>query len=44
MKLNKLIDTNLDIDIKGIVDDSRLVKNGYIFVATKGFNVDHLYR
>lgn len=41
MKLNKLIDTNLDIEIKGIVDDSRLVKNGYIFVATKGFNVDH---
>ncbi len=41
MKLNKLIDTDLDIDIKGIVDDSRLVKNGYIFVATKGFNVDH---
>lgn len=41
MRLNKLIDTNLDIDIKGIVDDSRLVKDGYIFVATKGFNVDH---
>ena len=41
MKLNKLIDTDLDIDIKGIVDDSRLVKDGYIFVATKGFNVDH---
>lgn len=41
MKLNKLIDTCLDIDIKGIVDDSRLVKPGYIFVATKGFNVDH---
>lgn len=41
MRLNKLIDTNLDIDIKGIVDDSRLVKPGYIFVATKGFNVDH---
>ena len=41
MKLNKLVDTDLDIDIKGIVDDSRLVKDGYIFVATKGFNVDH---
>ena len=41
MKLNKLIETDLDIDIKGIVDDSRLVKEGYIFVATKGFNVDH---
>lgn len=41
MKLNKLIDTDLDINIKGIVDDSRLVKDGYIFVATKGFNVNH---
>jgi len=41
MKLNKLISTDLDIDIKGIVDDSRLVKKGYIFVATKGYNVDH---
>ena len=41
MKLNKLIDTDLDVDIKGIVDDSRLVKDGYIFVATRGFNVDH---
>lgn len=41
MKLNKLVDTDLDIDIKGIVDDSRLVRDGYIFVATKGFNVDH---
>ena len=41
MKLNKLIGTDLDIDIKGIVDDSRLVKKGYIFVATKGYNVDH---
>lgn len=41
MKLKKIIDTDLDIEIKGIVDDSRLVKDGYIFVATKGFNVDH---
>ena len=41
MKLKDLIDCDLDIDIKGIVDDSRLVKDGYIFVATKGFNVDH---
>ena len=41
MKLKDLIDYDLDIDIKGIVDDSRLVKDGYIFVATKGFNVDH---
>ena len=41
MKLNKLLDTNLDIDIKGITDDSRLVKKDYLFVATKGYNVDH---
>lgn len=41
MKLNKLIDTDLDINITGIVDDSRLVKKGYIFVATKGYNADH---
>ncbi|MBR5370565.1 MAG: UDP-N-acetylmuramoyl-L-alanyl-D-glutamate--2,6-diaminopimelate ligase, partial [Bacilli bacterium] len=41
MKLRELIDCDLDIDITGIVDDSRLVKPGYIFVATKGFNVDH---
>ena len=41
MKLRELIDYDLDIDIKGIVDDSRLVKKDYIFVATKGFNVDH---
>ena len=41
MKIKKLIDTDFDIEIKGIIDDSRLVKDGYIFVATKGFNVDH---
>ena len=41
MKLDKLINTNLDIDIKGITDDSRLVQEGYLFVATKGYNVDH---
>jgi len=32
---------NCDILIKGITDDSRLVKKGYLFVATKGYNVDH---
>ena len=41
MKLNELIKTDLNIDIKGIADDSRLVEDGYIFVATKGYNVDH---
>ena len=39
--INKLIDCNYDIKIKGITDDSRLVKPGYLFVATKGYNVDH---
>lgn len=41
MKLSDLIDTKLDLDITGIIDDSRLVKKGYVFVATKGYNVDH---
>ena len=41
MKINKLIDTNLDLEIKGITDDSRSVREGYLFVATKGYNVDH---
>ncbi len=40
-KLSELIECSFDIDIFGIVDDSRLVKDGYLFVATKGFNVDH---
>ena len=41
MKINELFDTTLDFEITGIVDDSRDVKKGYLFVATKGFNVDH---
>ena len=40
-KIYELIDCDLDIDILGITDDSRKVKNGYLFVATKGYNVDH---
>lgn len=40
-KIKDLIDCNYDIDIKGITDDSRLVMDGYLFVATKGYNVDH---
>ncbi len=39
--INELIDCNYDIDICGITDDSRNVKSGFLFVATKGFNVDH---
>ena len=40
-RLNELIECNYDVEIIGIVDDSRLVNAGYLFVATKGFNVDH---
>lgn len=40
-KLNELIDCDFDILIQGITDDSREVKEGFLFVATKGFNVDH---
>lgn len=41
MNINKLFNTDLDFIIEGIVDDSRDVKENYLFVATKGFNVDH---
>lgn len=40
-KLKDLINTSLDIKITGITDDSREVDDGYIFVATHGYNVDH---
>lgn len=40
-KLNQLIDCSYDIEIHGVSTDSRNVKKGYLFVATKGFNVDH---
>ncbi len=40
-KLNEIISCPYDLMISGIADDSRLVKEGYLFVATKGFNVDH---
>ena len=43
MKINELFETELNFEITGIVDDSRDVKDGYLFVATKGFNVDHLH-
>ncbi|MBO5120850.1 MAG: UDP-N-acetylmuramyl-tripeptide synthetase, partial [Bacilli bacterium] len=41
MKICDLIECSYDIDILGITDDSRDVENNYLFVATKGFNVDH---
>ena len=31
---------NLDIDVIGIAHDSRKVKNGYLFVAIKGYETD----
>lgn len=40
-KLKDIIGVDIDLDIMGITDDSRNVKEGYLFVATKGFNVDH---
>ena len=40
-KLCDLFECDLDIEILGIEDDSRKIKDGYIFVATRGFNVDH---
>lgn len=40
-KINKLLKCDDNISITGITDDSRLVKKGYLFVATKGYNEDH---
>ena len=40
-KLNQLIECDYEIEISGIATDSRNVKNGYLFIATKGFHVDH---
>lgn len=41
MRICDLIDCSYNIEILGITDDSRDVETGYLFVATKGFNVDH---
>ena len=41
MHINELLDVSYDFLIEGITDDSREVKDNYIFVATKGFYVDH---
>ena len=40
-KLNELVTCDLDIPILGVATDSRNVKPGYLFIATKGFYVDH---
>ena len=39
--INELIPCDYNISITGITDDSRSVQEGYVFVATKGHNVDH---
>ncbi len=36
MKLNKLVNSEFDIDIKGVTADSREVKSGYLFGASNG--------
>ena len=41
MLVRDLLGIDSDIEITGITDDSREVKDGMIFVATHGFNVDH---
>ena len=40
-KLNELIECSYEIDICGVADDSRNVSKGFLFVATKGYYVDH---
>ena len=40
-RIKDIFDCDYDIEILGITDDSRNVKDGFLFVATKGFNVDH---
>ena len=39
--IKDLIQCDYDISITGITDDSRSVQDGYLFVATNGYNVDH---
>lgn len=40
-RLNQLVECEFEIEISGIATDSRNIENGYLFIATKGFNVDH---
>ena len=40
-RLNELFSVSMDTKVYGVADDSRLVREGYIFVATDGFHVDH---
>ena len=49
MRLNELLgkieyEGNADIEVTGVACDSRLVKDGYVFVCIKGYETDgHLY-
>lgn len=40
-RLNEIIECKYDVPIKGIKTDSRKIQEGDLFVAIKGFNVDH---
>lgn len=40
-KIKDLIECSYDIDIFGIAEDSRNVNKGFLYVATKGYYVDH---
>lgn len=40
-KLNDIINYDLDVNVYGITDDYKCIKDGYIFVATSGYYVDH---
>lgn len=36
----KTLKGNVDVEVKGVAFDSRLVKSGYVFVAIEGFKMD----
>ncbi len=40
-KLNQLLNCDFPIDISGISTDSRNIEPGFLFIAIKGFHVDH---
>ena len=40
-KLRDLLPIDSDLVVEGITDDSRLVQKNFLFVATKGYYVDH---
>lgn len=40
-RLNQLLECEYSIEISGIATDSRNVEPGFLFIATKGFHVDH---